>query len=466
MPSLLGSQPPPFQALATSILGVIIIMKAADLLIEARWIIPVEPENTVLDEYGIVVDKGKIEAILPQQEARSTFEAKRTISLGSHHALLPGFVNTHTHAAMSLLRGIADDLPLMEWLNDHVWPVEGKWVSENFVRDGTELAVAEMLRGGTTCFNDMYFYPGEAANVADAAGLRCTLGLVVIEFPTAWAKDTEEYFQRGLEVHDAFRSHPRIDTALAPHAPYTVSDDSFKRILTLADELDIQIHTHLHESEAEITEGIEQYGVRPFERLDKLGLMSPRLITVHMTQLEEGEIARLAECGSHVVHCAESNLKIACGIAPVRDLHRAGVNVAIGTDGAASNNDLDMIQELRTAGLLAKGISGDPTAVPAHRAIEMATLGGARAVAREDEIGSLVPGKAADIIAVDLSAPETRPVYNPVSQVAYAASRSQVSHVWVAGKALLEEGELLTLDEKAILEKADRWQRKITGADC
>ena len=437
-------------------------METADLLIEARWIIPVEPENTVLDDHGLVVRKGKIQAILPQQEARSQFDVERTIRLGSHHVLLPGFVNTHTHAAMSLLRGIADDLPLMDWLKEHVWPVEGKWVSENFVRDGTELAVVEMLRGGTTCFNDMYFYPGEAGRVADSAGVRCTLGMVVIEFPTAWAKDTEEYFQRGLEVHDEFRNHPRIDTALAPHAPYTVSDDSFRRISTLAEELDIQIHTHLHESEEEVTDGIAQYGMRPFERLDSLGLMSPRLITVHMTQLEDREVQRLAECGTHVVHCAESNLKIACGIAPVKGLHQAGVNVAIGTDGAASNNDLDMIQELRTAGLLAKGITGDPTAVPAHRALEMATLGGARAIAREHEIGSLVPGKAADIIAIDLSASETRPVYNPISQIVYAASRRQVSHVWVEGKSLLEDGELSTLDEQAILEKADRWQRKIT----
>ncbi|MBF2760046.1 MAG: TRZ/ATZ family hydrolase [Ectothiorhodospiraceae bacterium AqS1] len=439
-------------------------METADLLIEARWIIPIEPENTVLDDHAIVVRNKKIEAILPQPEARSKYDAKRTIRLGSHHVLLPGFVNTHTHSAMSLLRGIADDLPLMDWLKEHVWPVEGKWVSENFVRDGTELAVLEMLRGGTTCFNDMYFYPGEAGRVADAAGLRCTLGMVVIEFPTAWAKDTKEYFQRGLEVHDEFRNHPRIHTALAPHAPYTVSDDSFRRISTLAEELDIQIHTHLHESEDEVIEGIAQYGMRPFERLDRLGLMSPRLITVHMTQLEEREMERLAECGAHVVHCAESNLKIACGIAPIKGLLEKGVNVAIGTDGAASNNDLDMIQELRSAALLAKGISGDPTAVPAYRALEMATLGGARAIAREHEIGSLAPGKAADIIAVDLGAAETRPVYNPISQVAYAASRRQVSHVWVEGKALLEEGEPSTLDEQAILEKADRWQRKIASS--
>ena len=435
-------------------------MHSVDTLVEARWVIPVEPEGVVLEHHTVAIDAGRIHAILPHAQARSGYTANQTIEL-REHVLLPGLVNAHTHAGMTLMRGFADDLPLMRWLEEHVWPVERRWVSEDFVRDGTMLAVAEMLRGGTTCFNDMYFYPGAAGHAAAAAGMRCVLGMIVLDFPTVWASSADEYLSRATETHDEFRSHPLVDTAFAPHAPYTVSDGPLERVRTLADELDVPIHIHLHETAGEVDSALAEQGVRPFARLDKLGFVSPRLMAVHMTELEEGEIDRLAECGAHVVHCPESNLKLASGFCPVAKLLAAGVNVALGTDGAASNNDLDMIQELRTASLVAKAVARDATAVPAHRAISMATIAGARALGKDEAIGSLVPGKAADMIAVDLAAIESQPVYDAASQVAFSASRRQVSHVWVEGRALLCDGELLTVDEGRVLERAGHWRQRI-----
>ena len=437
-------------------------MQSVDTLVEGRWVIPVEPEGVVLEHHTVVVDGGRIGAILPHAEARSRYTANRSVEL-REHVLLPGLVNAHTHAGMTLMRGFADDLPLMRWLEEYVWPVERRWVSDEFVRDGTMLAVAEMLRGGTTCFNDMYFYPADAARVAAAAGMRCVVGMIVLDFPTVWAGGADEYLARATEVHDEFRSHPLVDTAFAPHAPYTVSDEPLERIRILADELDVSVHIHLHETPGEVESAVAGQGIRPFARLDSLGLVSPRLVAVHMTELERVEIDRLAECGAHVVHCPESNLKLASGFCPVAELLAAGVNVALGTDGAASNNDLDMIQEMRTASLVAKAVARDATAVPAHRAISMATIAGARALGKDDDIGSLVPGKAADLVAVDLGAIESQPVYDAASQVAFSASRRQVSDVWVAGRALLRDGVLLTVDEDRVLARARHWRRRIGG---
>ena len=437
-------------------------MQSADTLVEGRWVIPVEPEGVVLEQHTVVVAGGRIEAILPHARARSAYTANHTVQL-REHVLMPGLVNAHTHAGMTLMRGIADDLPLMRWLEEHIWPVESRWVSDEFVRDGTTLAVAEMLRGGTTCFNDMYFYPGDAGRAAAAAGMRCVVGMIVLDFPTVWAGGADEYLARATEVHDEFRSQALVDTAFAPHAPYTVSDEPLERVRVLADELDVPVHIHLHETPGEVESAVAERGVRPFARLDGLGLVSPRLMAVHMTELDCDEIDRLAECGAHVVHCPESNLKLASGFCPVAKLVAAGVNVALGTDGAASNNDLDMIQEMRTASLVAKAVARDATAVPAHRAIAMATIAGARALGKDDAIGSLVPGKAADMIAVDLGAIESQPVYDAASQVVFSASRRQVSDVWVAGRALVRDGALLTVDEVRVIERAKHWRRRIGG---
>ncbi|MDH3514808.1 MAG: TRZ/ATZ family hydrolase [Gammaproteobacteria bacterium] len=437
-------------------------MQTIDALINARWVIPVEPDGQTLDHHSVAVHGGKIVELLPTKDAARKYRATETVDL-PHHAVIPGLVNAHTHAAMSLFRGLADDLPLMDWLNNHIWPAEAKWVNPDFVRDGTELAVAEMLKSGTTCFSDMYFFPDVTARACVDAGMRAVVGLIMLDFPSAWAQDAEEYLHKGLKLHDALRNSELITTAFAPHAPYTVSDAPLEKIRMYADELDIPVHMHVHETAHEVSEAQKQHGLRPLARLAKLGLLGPRLIAVHMTQLEAGEIRMLAQDNVSVVHCPESNLKLASGFCPVDALVKAGVNVALGTDGAASNNSLDMLEEMHIAALLAKGVSGEATAIPARTALRMATLNGAKALGIEARTGSLTAGKAADIAAIDLSAISSQPVYDPVSQIVYATTRNQVSDVWVNGKHLLAQYRLTGMDEDKLRKKAIEWHGKITG---
>jgi 5-methylthioadenosine/S-adenosylhomocysteine deaminase len=437
-------------------------LEPIDALVCARWVVPVEPARTVHHHFSVAVHQGRIVALLPTAEATRRYAPRVRADLASH-VLVPGLVNAHTHAAMALFRGLADDLPLMQWLGEHIWPAETRWVSDEFVQDGTRLAIAEMLRGGTTCFNDMYFFPEDTARVASASGIRAVVGLILIDVPTVWARDTDEYLAKGLEVHDRFREDPLVRTAFAPHAPYTVSDEALARVATLAEELDLAVHMHVHETADEVRAGVERHGVRPLERLDRLGLLTPRLVAVHMTQVTPEEVERVASRGVSVAHCPESNLKLASGFCPVERLLDAGVNVAVGTDGAASNNDLDMLGELRTAALLGKAVAGAAGAVDATTALAMATLHGARALGLETEIGSLVPGKSADLVAVDLAPVETQPVYNPLSQLVYAASRQQVTDVWVGGHHVLRERVLTTFDEAAVRARADLWRERIGG---
>jgi len=429
-------------------------------LVNARWVVPVEPGHPVRDYHSIAIENGRIHAILPTTEAREQFTAARTVDL-PRHALIPGLVNAHTHAAMSLFRGLADDLPLMDWLQDHIWPAESKWAHEEFIADGTRLAVAEMLRGGTTCFNDMYFFPDITARVAAEAGIRSVIGLILIDFPSAWAEDTDSYLSKAVEVHDSLRNEPLVSTSFAPHAPYSVSDTPLQRMLVLANELELPIHMHVHETDEEIRQGMDAHGCRPLERLARLGLLGPSLAAVHMTHLSDAEIARVSESGASVVHCPESNLKLASGFCPVQRLLDAGVNVALGTDGAASNNDLDMLSEMRTAALLGKGVAKDPSALPAETVLRMATLNGARALGLAEQTGSLVAGKIADITAIDLGQPQTQPVYNPVSQIVYAAGREQVSDVWVAGQRLVSNSRVNCMDLQSITLNAARWGQRI-----
>jgi 5-methylthioadenosine/S-adenosylhomocysteine deaminase len=438
--------------------------ESIDTLIEARWIIPVEPEGMILEDHALAIHDGRIVGLLPRAEAARRFSAGDRINL-EVHALIPGLINAHTHAGMSLLRGFADDLPLMTWLQEHVWPAEGRFVGPDFVRDGTELAIAEMLRGGTTCFNDMYFFPDVAARTASRLGMRAALGMIVIEFPSAWAGEPQEYLTRGLKVRDDFKTDPLVSFVFAPHAPYTVSDRSLERIRRYADELDLPVHMHVHETAGEIADAVKETGERPLARLERLGLLNPSLLAVHMTQLEEDEITRVANHGASVLHCPESNLKLASGFCPVAALDRAGVNIALGTDGAASNNDLDMIGEMRTAALLAKAVAGDASALPAARVLRMATLNGARALGLGEATGSLETGKWADITAVRLDAWATRPVYNPVSQIVYSAGRDQVTDVWVAGRRQLQNGRLTGIDENDLRERVAAWQDRITAGE-
>ena len=431
-----------------------------DTLITARWIVPVRPAEVVLENHAVAIDAGRIVAILPIDRALKEYSAAETHEL-HNHVLIPGLVNTHTHAAMTLFRGMADDMPLMTWLQDHIWPAEQQWVAPGFVEDGTRLAIAEMLRGGTTCFNDMYFFPDHAAEVASEIGIRINVGLIVIDFPTPWAQTADEYIHKGLEVRDKFKHSALVSTSFAPHAPYTVSDRPLEQIATYADELNLQIHMHVHETAFEIDQAMQQHGMRPLAKLESMNLLSERLLAVHMTQLDETELELVSRYGVHIVHCPESNLKLASGFCPVQSLLQHEVTVALGTDGAASNNDLDMIGEARTAAQLAKAVAADPSAVPAWKTLEMATINGARALNLADEIGSLETDKAADIVAVDLMQPATQPVYDPVSQLIYAASRQQVSDVWINGRQLLRDSELITIDQERLITLADDWRVKI-----
>jgi 5-methylthioadenosine/S-adenosylhomocysteine deaminase len=434
-------------------------MQDADLIVLPRWLVPVEPAGVVLEDHALVVRGGRIADVLPAARARQSWQARETLAL-PRHALAPGLVNLHTHAAMTLLRGLADDLPLMEWLQGHIWPAEGQHVSRAFCDDGVRLACAEFIRGGITCFNDMYMFPEATAAIASAAGLRSAVGLIVLDFPTAWAQPGE-YVHKGLELHDRLKGEPLVRTVFAPHAPYTVSDAPLREVRKYAAELGIPIHMHVHETADEVDQAVKATGKRPWQRLKDLGLVGPDLIAVHMTQLTDAEIADCAQHGVTVAHCPESNLKLASGFCPVDKLLKAGVNVALGTDGAASNNDLDLLGEMRTAALLAKGVAGDARALPAPAALHMATLAGARALGLDQEIGSLKAGKAADFIALDLSEASAQPLYNVISQIVYASARHNVTDVFVAGRALMRAGELLTVDEPAAIAAAQAWRAKI-----
>lgn len=433
----------------------------ADRIISARFVIPVEPDGVVLEDHCVVLRDGRITAVLPCAEARSRYSAQ-WLDLADH-ALIPGLINLHTHAAMALMRGLADDLPLMEWLTQHIWPAEAKHVSAEFVYDGTLLACAEMIRSGVTCFNDMYFFPEQAGRAALTAGMRAALGMICIEFPTAYASDAQDYLHKGLATRDALKREPLLSFCLAPHAPYTVSDRSFEQIAMYADELQVPIHLHLHETEDEIRESESRFGVRPIERMRRLRLLGPGLIAVHAVHLAPHEIALLQATGSHVAHCPSSNLKLASGIAPLAALLDSGVNVGLGTDGAASNNRLDLFEEMRTAALLAKAASGRSTSVPASQALAMATIGAARALGLESQIGSITSGKWADLTAVDLGGLELVPCYHPMSHLVYTAAREQVTHVWVSGQAVLEDRRLVTLDAAELAARAAFWQQRIAA---
>ncbi len=434
----------------------------ADLVIHAQWVLPVDAQDSVLGDHAVVIAGGRIQALLPSTEARRRYPTARELDL-PEHLLIPGFVNAHTHSAMTLLRGLADDLPLMTWLQDHIWPAEQRWVSPEMILAGSRLAALEMLKSGTVCFNDMYYFPEVTAHAMAEAGMRAVVGMILLDFPTVYAEGPDQYLRQGLALHDHYRGHPLIHTAFAPHAPYTVSDASLTRIRTLADELEVPIHIHLHETADEIDQSRRDHGARPLRRLQRLDLLGPNLMAVHMTQVEEEEIELLATTGTHVIHCPASQLKLASGFSPVARLREAGVNVALGTDGAASNNQLDMLGEMHLAALLAKGVAGSAAALPAPRALRMATLDGARALGLEEETGSLEVGKSADLVAIDLGYPNTQPIHHPLSQLVYAANGSQVRHVWVAGRQLLHDGQPTTLDSQAILDEARAWRARIAS---
>ena len=433
-------------------------------IIKPGWVVTVNPAFEVLRDFAVVIENNRIQQLIAADEVDelSILDQAEVFDLPAC-ALMPGLVNSHTHASMSLLRGIADDLPLMEWLTDHIWPVESRWVDAEFAVDGFRLAAAEMIRSGTTCFSDMYFFPDEIARSAQQIGLRAVVGLIVLDFPTVWAQNAEEYLHKALAVHDELREMPLVSSALAPHAPYTVSDEPLRQVGMYSNELDLPVHMHVHETAHEVAEAQRNDGKRPLQRLDQLNLLNPNLIAVHMTELNDFEIERVAEAGVNVAHCPESNLKLGSGICPLAELQAKGVNVCLGTDGAASNNDLDLLGELRTASLLAKGASGNARSCNVRQAIEMATINGARALGLAENIGSIESGKFADLIAIDLSQLNTQPIYDPAAQIVYAASSRQVSHVWIDGELQLKDSAFTRIDSDQIIARAASWAQKIKG---
>ena len=437
--------------------------QAVDLLIEARWVIPVEPHGTVLDAHAVAVDGDRIVAILPIAEARQRFAPRERAEL-SEHALIPGLVNAHVHNPMALMRGLADDVPFAVWLQERIWPAEARVMGPEFVRDGIELAIAEMIRGGTTSSNENDFFPDVQAATYRKHGFRARVGLPVIEFPTAWARSRDEYFDKALAVHDDLRDDALIGTAFAPHAPYTVSDESFERIHLLSDQLDLPVHLHLHETAGEISDSLRDYGMRPFARIKQIGLVNERLIAVHMTQLTDAEIAECATRGVSIVHNVESNMKLLSGFCPAEKIRRAGVNLALGTDGCASNNDLDLFGEMRSVALVGKLVANDAAALDAASVLRAATYGSARAMGWSERIGTIEVGKQADLAAVRLDAIETQPVYNVVSQLVYAAGRHQVSDVWIAGVRKLRDRVLGGFDLAELVERTRRWRDRIATA--
>jgi 5-methylthioadenosine/S-adenosylhomocysteine deaminase len=433
--------------------------ETADTLIHPGWIVPIVPAGQVLTGHSLTIKEGNITAVMPREQANAV-RADHVLEL-PEHVLMPGLVNCHGHAGMSLLRGYADDQSLMPWLEQHIWPAEAAHVSEEFVADGVELAIAEMIRSGTTTFSDMYFFPDITAQTAKRLGMRSQISFPIFDFPTIWARDADEYISKGIKLLRQYRHSDLVSVVFGPHSPYTVSEPTLAKIATLANELDLGIHSHLHETQAEVLQAFEANGERPLDTLNKLGLLGPKTQCVHMTDLGEQDITLLEETGTHVIHCPKSNMKLASGTCPVGKLLASGVNVALGTDSAASNNGLNMFEEMQTASLLSKLHSQDPTSLPAVEVLAMATLRGARAIGMEQRIGSLETGKAADVIAIDFSQPETLPVFNPISHLAYACNGSQVSHSWINGQLVMQDRKLTQIDTQGLAERTRAWQKRI-----
>ncbi len=439
-------------------------MQQVQTLIHGNCIVPVNDaaadDERVLSNHTIAIQDGRIIDVLNTEGAKQKYTSASSIDY-KHHIIIPGLINSHTHAAMSLFRGLAKDLPLMEWLQNHIWPAEQKWVNEEFVQVGTQLAIAEMLRGGVTCFNDMYFYAETTAHEVTKSGMRALIGMILLDFPTQYAKDADDYFAKGLALHDQYKAHPLVKCAFAPHAPYTVSNSPLERVAMLANELVLPVHIHLHETEEEISQSLDQYNMRPIQRLHEIGLINSNLLAVHMTHLQDDEMDLIAEHSANIVHCPQSNQKLASGFCQVQKLADKNVNITIGTDSCASNDDLDVLSEMHSAALLAKAVANDAAAFPAYEVLRSATINAAKAFGMDQDIGSLEIGKSADLCVIDIETLEALPMYEPIGKLVYATQRNQVTDVWVAGKQLLSDRKLLTMDQTEILAKTLEWNKKI-----
>ncbi|MDA1134262.1 MAG: TRZ/ATZ family hydrolase [Proteobacteria bacterium] len=436
------------------------MIKQVDLIITPRWIFSAI-DSVVLEKTSIVVDNGNILELIPNEIIEQKYAAKASFNL-TDHLLLPGLINSHTHAAMSLFKGYADDLTLQSWLTDRIWPAEKKYVDEKFVTEGSKLAIAEMIQSGITTFNDMYFYPQQTAEVAVKIGMRANLGMVLLEFPTNYASDPDDYLTKGLAFRDLFREEGLISTSLAPHAPYSVSDESFLKINTYAQELDLKIHVHLHETTTEIEDSLKQYGLTPIQRLDALGVLGPHISAAHCVHLTNTDLDILAKNNMCVIYNPTSNLKLGSGIANIKGMIERDICIAIGTDGSASNNRLDILNELNIALLINKGVNHQADFMNPAELIKMATLNGAKSIGMEGRLGSLEKGKCADLIAVNMSSLEMKPIYDPLSSLLYSGNRSMVSHVWIGGNMQMKERALINIDVDELLNGLGAWQQKIS----
>lgn len=438
-------------------------MQPCDTLIRPRWCIPVSPVEGTLTESAVAVSEGRITEVLSASDARKKYDPREVVDRPDH-VLIPGLINAHTHAAMTLFRGIADDMPLERWLTDGIWPNEKRWASAEMVRDGTRHAIAEMLQSGVTCFSDQYFFPEIVAATASELHMRAVVGTPVIDFATAWAEDALECISKGTElVHDPYVDDPLISSCFAPHSTYVVSDEAFHELRVVADQLDARIQIHLHETAQEVEDSLRESGKRPLQRLQDLGLVNASLVAVHAVHVTAEEIARLADAGVSVVHCPRSNLKLASGIADVPSMRAAGLNVGLGTDGAASNNVLDVLGEMRTAALLAKVVTRNAAALSARDVLRMATIDSARALGLADSIGSIEAGKWADLTCINLQTVNSQPVYDALSQLVYTSHPNQVSDVWVAGRRHVDEGRLTGIDESDVMKRSVEWQQRISA---
>lgn len=432
-----------------------------DTVLHPDWVVPIAPRREVFTAFSVALKDGQIAAIAPRDQAQN-FDADEHVALAGT-ALMPGLINLHCHAAMALLRGYADDLPLMTWLQQFIWPTESHFISQEFVRDGSELAIADLLMGGTTTMADQYFFPEITAEVADRVGLRALLTFPVIDVETAWARDAEACINRGLALRDQYRDHDRIEVGFGPHSTYMVSEKTLARVAMLAEELDAPTQIHLHETREEVLSSVERVGMRPIDFLEQVGLLGPRTQCVHMTALGDQDIATIAKHGAQVVHCPRSNLKLGSGICPVQKLMDHDINVALGTDGAASNNRLSMLGEMQIASLIGKTQHGDPKAVDAWAALEMATMNGAIALGQQEKIGTIEVGKTADLIALDLSGVHHWPRHDIASSLVYATHGNEVAWSWIAGKPMVANGQLQTLDYRDLQTRAMRWSEQLSA---
>lgn len=431
-------------------------------IIEAGWIMPMVPKGVILERHSLLMNDGKVVALIPSEQTND-IEADEVVRL-PQHIILPGMVNAHTHAPMHLLRGMGADLPLMDWLQTKIWPAEGKLMSHEFCYEGSLIAGAEMLESGITCASDHYFFSEDVARGLTEAGLKCSVSGIVIGFPSAMAKITDDYIRCAEALFEQFKGNDKVRVTVGPHAPYTVDDDALIKVRELAEKHNAYIHMHVDETASEIGGSMKQYGLRPIQRLHKLGLLSNHFISVHTVHPDAAEMALLLKTGASVVHCPCSNLKLASGFAPVAQMMSMGINVAMGTDGVASNDKVDLLGETRLAAMLGKAVCQDTTQMKVADMLYAATMGGAKALGWDDRIGSLEKGKDADLIAVDLGDIDALPVFDPASQLLYSAGREDITHVWVDGRLVVKKQQrdgLRPLSRENAQKITKTWQNRI-----